>query len=223
MSCYPLLANLQLFDWGIGPMPQPFCAIVTKHPSSPSIGIFVDWVYKRPLYIFISYILCIQNLCILKPYDGNHQGGLVVKATGFFRTWHHWTTQNPSATLKSRFPPHTTRCTVFKPATSGEKESTWGRLPKKECQQKTKQIDSDRHTYIYIYMLQYSICQKKTWNLKINPLKRKIIFHVSPFFGFHINFLECPYLELKWPCFDCKRPFVGDFNLQTKDFNGFQE
>ena len=62
MSCYPLLANLQLFDWGIGPMPQPFCAIVTKHPSSPSIGIFVDWVYKHPLYIFISYILWIQNL-----------------------------------------------------------------------------------------------------------------------------------------------------------------
>ena len=164
MSCYPLLANLQLFDWGIGPMPQPFCAIVTKHPSSPSIGIFVDWVYKRPLYIFISYILCIQNLCILKPYDGNHQGGLVVKATGFFRTWHHWTTQNPSATLKSRFPPHTTRCTVFKPATSGEKESTWGRLPKKECQQKTKQIDSDRHTYIYIcFNTVYAKKKHGTW------------------------------------------------------------
>ena len=56
MSCYPLLANLQLFDWGIGPMPQPFCAIVTKHPSSPLNRNLCRLSIQTPfIYLYILY------------------------------------------------------------------------------------------------------------------------------------------------------------------------
>ena len=74
MSCYPLLANLQLFDWGIGPMPQPFCAIVTKHPSSPLNRNLCRLSIQTPfIYLYILYTVDTKSVYPQALWESSRQ------------------------------------------------------------------------------------------------------------------------------------------------------